>query len=254
LAITLPQATFTLPDISYGVYIWHGPIMIALLDPVGMGAKRRLGHRHPACHDRLLDFVLVSRRKASLALEGPVPRQSFQWTQHRVICQNGRACDGRPQELVCPKGAFPLAPDRFLNMQSFNFDKLPDFAHIWEKVSPLTMTSPERGFALWSAVNGVVDADVPGVFVECGDAEPGPWSFAFFDGNHDGDGPSDDAKAVLECLADDALVVFHDLTSPFVERGLAVCRDAGFMCACSTPAGSWHRLRGNVNPSEHGRT
>jgi peptidoglycan/LPS O-acetylase OafA/YrhL len=37
LAICLPQGTFRLPDLSYGIYIWHGPIMIALLDPVGMG-------------------------------------------------------------------------------------------------------------------------------------------------------------------------------------------------------------------------
>lgn len=37
LAICLPQGTLRLPDLSYGIYIWHGPIMIALLDPVGMG-------------------------------------------------------------------------------------------------------------------------------------------------------------------------------------------------------------------------
>lgn len=55
-----------------------------------------------------------------------------------------------------------------------------------------------------------------------------PWSFAFIDGNHDGDAPATDARAVLPHLAPDAVVVFHDLTSPHVERGLAVFRDAGF--------------------------
>ena len=44
----------------------------------------------------------------------------------------------------------------------------PEFAGIWERVKPYTMTSPERGFALWSAVNHMVDCDLPGAFVECG--------------------------------------------------------------------------------------
>lgn len=55
-----------------------------------------------------------------------------------------------------------------------------------------------------------------------------PWSFAFIDGSHDGTAPADDARGVLPHLAPDALVVFHDLTSPNVEAGLAVLRAAGF--------------------------
>jgi hypothetical protein len=55
-----------------------------------------------------------------------------------------------------------------------------------------------------------------------------PWSFAFIDGNHAGEAPANDAHAVLPFLAKDALVVFHDLTSPFVEAGLNVYREAGF--------------------------
>lgn len=47
-------------------------------------------------------------------------------------------------------------------------DISPEFRRVWELVSPFTMTSPERGYALWSAVNHVVDNDIPGVFVECG--------------------------------------------------------------------------------------
>lgn len=36
LAITLPQMKFKIPDLSYGTYIWHAPILLALLAPVGM--------------------------------------------------------------------------------------------------------------------------------------------------------------------------------------------------------------------------
>ncbi len=59
-------------------------------------------------------------------------------------------------------------------------------------------------------------------------ADPAPWSFAFIDGNHDGDAPALDAKAVLPHMADDAVVVFHDMTSPHVAAGLKVFEDAGW--------------------------
>lgn len=36
LAITLPQMKWKIPDLSYGAYIWHAPILLALLAPVGM--------------------------------------------------------------------------------------------------------------------------------------------------------------------------------------------------------------------------
>lgn len=58
--------------------------------------------------------------------------------------------------------------------------------------------------------------------------EPAPWSFAFIDGYHEGDAPRDDARTVLPLLADDALVMFHDLISPHVAAGLAVFADAGW--------------------------
>jgi hypothetical protein len=49
-----------------------------------------------------------------------------------------------------------------------DLQKNPEFAQLWEKVAPFTMTSPERGFALWTAVDHVIDSGVPGTFVECG--------------------------------------------------------------------------------------
>lgn len=83
-------------------------------------------------------------------------------------------------------------------------------------------------------------------------AEPEPWSFAFIDGNHDGDAPRHDACEVLKHLAADAIVVFHDLTSPFVERGLAVYRDAGFSVRLyNTMQILGVAWRGNVHPPEH---
>lgn len=42
------------------------------------------------------------------------------------------------------------------------------FAPIWERVKPYTMTSEARAKALFDAVNHVVDANIPGAFVECG--------------------------------------------------------------------------------------
>jgi hypothetical protein len=58
--------------------------------------------------------------------------------------------------------------------------------------------------------------------------KPQPWSFAFIDGYHEGDAPRADARAVLPLLADDALVMLHDLISPHVAAGLAVFADAGW--------------------------
>lgn len=55
-----------------------------------------------------------------------------------------------------------------------------------------------------------------------------PWSFAMIDGNHDGDAPAQDAIAVGEHCADDALVVFHDLTSPHVAAGLRALQERGW--------------------------
>lgn len=55
-----------------------------------------------------------------------------------------------------------------------------------------------------------------------------PWSFVFIDGDHDGDAPAADARAVLPHCAEDAVVMFHDLTSPHVAAGLQVFAQAGW--------------------------
>lgn len=68
----------------------------------------------------------------------------------------------------------------------------------------------------------------PAALPEIRASRPDPWSFAFIDGSHDAPGPADDARGVLPFLADDAVVVFHDMTSPDVAAGLSVFREAGF--------------------------
>lgn len=44
----------------------------------------------------------------------------------------------------------------------------PGFSDAWEIAAPFTMTSPERGFALWSAVEHVAQDNRPGSLIECG--------------------------------------------------------------------------------------
>ena len=46
------------------------------------------------------------------------------------------------------------------------------------------------------------------------------WSFAFIDGDHDGEAPRKDALACAPYLETTAMVVFHDLVSPHVAAGL----------------------------------
>lgn len=97
-------------------------------------------------------------------------------------------------------------------------------------------SNPVRVQAVEAAFNALPDSPAyrlwagfsPQIVPQVRAAAPDPWSFAFIDGNHDGDAPEIDAKTVLPLLADDAIVVFHDLTSPFVERGLAFFHNAGF--------------------------
>ncbi len=82
--------------------------------------------------------------------------------------------------------------------------------------------------------------------------QPEPWSFAFIDGYHEGEAPRDDARAVIELLADDALVMFHDLISPHVAAGLAVFADAGWSVGLYNTmqimGAAW---RGKATPAPH---
>lgn len=103
----------------------------------------------------------------------------------------------------------------------------------------------DQGYRLWPGFS-------PSLLAEAHASQENPWSFAFVDGDHDGDAPAEDARALLPYLADDALVVFHDLTSPFVERGLEVMKDAGFnVTLYNTMQILGVAWRGNVQPPTH---
>lgn len=55
-----------------------------------------------------------------------------------------------------------VSPDQYL------IDMEPEFRRIWETVAPCTMTSIERGYAVYKGVEYIVSAGIPGDFVECG--------------------------------------------------------------------------------------
>jgi len=79
-----------------------------------------------------------------------------------------------------------------------------------------------------------------------------PWSFAFIDGYHEGDAPRDDAGAAIGLMADDALVMFHDLISPHVAAGLAVFADAGWSVGLyNTMQIMGVAWRGSARPAPH---
>jgi len=78
------------------------------------------------------------------------------------------------------------------------------------------------------------------------------WNFFFIDGDHEGAAPERDARQCLQYAADDALIVFHDMVSPDVERGLDVFRQEGWETliyqTMQIMGVAW---RGNVRPAKH---
>jgi glycosyltransferase involved in cell wall biosynthesis/predicted O-methyltransferase YrrM len=78
------------------------------------------------------------------------------------------------------------------------------------------------------------------------------WSLIFVDGDHEGDGPRRDAEAAMRHAAETAMVLFHDLASPFVAAGLDAMRNAGWRTmvyqTMQIMGVAW---RGDVEPPEH---
>ena len=52
--------------------------------------------------------------------------------------------------------------------QQYRIDIEEDFFRIWRQVERYTMISPERGYAIYKAVEYIVKNGIPGNFVECG--------------------------------------------------------------------------------------
>jgi hypothetical protein len=78
------------------------------------------------------------------------------------------------------------------------------------------------------------------------------WSFAFIDGDHDGQAPTDDALAVARYLEPNAMVLFHDLISPHVAAALRALASNGWKAMVYQTAQmmgvAW---RGDVSPVRH---
>ncbi|MCT7970694.1 glycosyltransferase [Laspinema olomoucense] len=87
---------------------------------------------------------------------------------------------------------------------------------------------------------------------ELGAKQQQKWSLIFIDGNHEGDGPLQDAIACEKLAAEDALILFHDLASPDVARGLDYFKQKGWNTlvyqTMQIMAVAW---RGKVQPVYH---
>ena len=78
------------------------------------------------------------------------------------------------------------------------------------------------------------------------------WSFAFIDGDHDGEAPSRDALACAPFLEETSMVLFHDLVSPHVAKGLRALEERGWnVMAYQTAQMLGVAWRGEVAPVAH---
>jgi hypothetical protein len=78
------------------------------------------------------------------------------------------------------------------------------------------------------------------------------WSFAFIDGDHDGEAPTRDALACAPFLEARAMVLFHDLVSPHVTKGLRALEHSGWnVMAYQTAQILGVAWRGEVAPVAH---
>ncbi len=91
----------------------------------------------------------------------------------------------------------------------------------------------------------------PAAVVRLGEAGA-RWSFAFIDGDHDGDAPTRDALACEPYLETTAMVVFHDLVSPHVAAGLRALAAKGWnVMAYQTGQMMGVAWRGAIAPAAH---
>ncbi len=78
------------------------------------------------------------------------------------------------------------------------------------------------------------------------------WSLIFIDGEHEGDGPLNDAIACEQLAEKDAIILFHDLAAPDVAKGLDYLKQRGWHTVIyqtmQIMGAAW---RGNVEPVKH---
>ena len=78
------------------------------------------------------------------------------------------------------------------------------------------------------------------------------WSFAFIDGDHDGDAPTRDALGCAPYLEATAMVLFHDLVSPHVSAGLRALAAEGWqVMVYQTTQMMGVAWRGDIRPVRH---
>ncbi len=131
-------------------------------------------------------------------------------------------------------------------------------------VAPLHVVEPLLADANWrgefeAVIRGaggarstvLVPEKSPEAVVRLGEAGA-RWSFAFIDGDHDGEAPRNDALACASYLETTAMVVFHDLVSPHVGAGLRALAERGFeVMAYQTAQMMGVAWRGAVAPVAH---
>ncbi|MEG4285997.1 TylF/MycF/NovP-related O-methyltransferase [Microcoleus sp. A006_D1] len=78
------------------------------------------------------------------------------------------------------------------------------------------------------------------------------WSLIFIDGEHEGEGPLNDAIACEKLAEKDAIILFHDLAAPAVAKGLDYLKQRGWQTVIyqtmQIMGAAW---RGNVAPVKH---
>jgi glycosyltransferase involved in cell wall biosynthesis len=92
----------------------------------------------------------------------------------------------------------------------------------------------------------------PGMVDELAGKTGKKWALIFIDGDHEGDAPRLDAEAAMRHAAETAMVLFHDLASPYVAAGLDAMRNCGWRTmvyqTMQIMGVAW---RGDVEPPEH---
>lgn len=131
-------------------------------------------------------------------------------------------------------------------------------------LKPLTVVEPLNADPAWRAEFEAVVAGAGGAETTTLVPEKSPeaigrlgeagarWSFAFIDGDHDGEAPARDARACLPWLEPTAMVLFHDLVSPHVAQGLRTFEAAGWkVMAYQTAQMVGVAWRGEIAPVAH---
>ncbi len=92
----------------------------------------------------------------------------------------------------------------------------------------------------------------PAAVHELGQRRARKWSLIFIDGEHEEPGPIQDAIACEQWAESDAMIIFHDLVSPAVGRGLDYFASRGWKTLVyNTMQIMGVAYRGNIKPLEH---